>query len=57
MHVSSTIYCPQGNGQAESTNKVISKLLTKLVDEKKINWDEHLSTIVFSYRTTYKVAM
>jgi hypothetical protein len=56
MHVSSTIYCPQGIGQAYSTNKVISKLLTKLVDEKKINWDEHLSTIAFSYATTYKVA-
>jgi len=36
-HVSSNIYCPQGNGQAYSTNKVIGKLLTKLVNEKKKN--------------------
>ncbi len=41
-HFSSTTYYPQGNGQVESTNKVISKLLTKLVDEKKIDWDEYL---------------
>jgi len=34
-HVSSTTNYPQGNGEAESTNKVISRLLTKLVNEKK----------------------
>jgi hypothetical protein len=30
--------------------------LTKFVTKNKINWDEHLPTILFSYRTTYKVA-
>jgi hypothetical protein len=39
-----------------STNKVIGKLLTKLTNEKITYWDEHLSTILFSYRTAYKVA-
>ncbi len=34
-HVSSTTYYPQGNGKTKSTNKVISRLLTKLVNEKK----------------------
>jgi len=33
-HVSSTTYYPQGNGQAEFINKVIARLLTKLVNEK-----------------------
>jgi hypothetical protein len=55
-HDSSTTYYPQGNGQAESTNKDIGRLLTKLVNENKIDWDEHLSTIFFSYRITYQVA-
>jgi len=55
-HVSSITYNPQGNGQVESTDKVISRLLTKLVNEKKTNWDEHLSTILFSYKIAYKVA-
>ncbi len=31
IHMSSTVYYPQGNGQAESTNKVFGTLLMKLV--------------------------
>jgi hypothetical protein len=54
--VSSTTYYPQGNGQVESINKVLGTLLTKLVSENRTNWDEHLSTVLFSYKTTYKVA-
>jgi hypothetical protein len=33
-HVSFITYYAQGNGQAESINKVIGRLLTKLVNEK-----------------------
>ncbi len=33
-HVNSTTYYPQGNGQAESTNKVIGRLLSKLLMTK-----------------------
>jgi len=54
--VSSTTYYPKGNGQAQSTNKVLGILLTKLINENKTNWDEHLSTMLFSYRSAYKVA-
>jgi hypothetical protein len=54
-HVSSTTYYPYGNGQAKSTNKVLKTLLTKLVNENKTNWDEHLSTMLFSYTFAYKV--
>jgi hypothetical protein len=32
-------------------------LLTKLINENKINWDEHLSTMLFSYKITYNVAI
>ncbi len=55
-HVTSTTYYPQGNGQAESINKVLGTFLTKLVIENKTNWDEYLSTTLFSYGTAYKVA-
>src|SRR5450759_108928 len=55
QHRTSTTYYPQGNGQAESTNKVIGHLLSKLVNEKRTDWDEHLHTVLFSYRTAYKV--
>ncbi len=27
-----------------------------MVNEKRTNWDEHLSTILFSYKIAYKVA-
>jgi hypothetical protein len=43
-----------GNDQIESTNKVIGLLLIKLVNDKKINWDEHLYTILYVYMTTFK---
>jgi len=33
--VSSTTYYPQGNGQVEFTNKVIGRLLIKLVNGKR----------------------
>ncbi len=55
-HVSSIIYYPQGNGQTKSINKVLGTLLTKLVIENIIDWDEHLSTMLFSYKITYEVA-
>jgi hypothetical protein len=49
--MSFTIYYLEGNGQDEFTNKVLWTLLTKLVNENKTNWDEHLSTMLFSYKT------
>jgi hypothetical protein len=55
-HVNFTTYYPQGNGQDESTNKRLGTLLTKLVSENKTDWDEHLSIVLFSYITVYKVA-
>ncbi len=56
-HVSSTTNYPQGSGQVEFTNKVLGTLLTKLVSENRIDWDEHLFTMLFSYRITYKVTI
>jgi hypothetical protein len=54
-HTNSIIYYPQGNGQVEFTNKNFGTLLTKLVNENQNDWDEHLSIILFYYRTTIKV--
>jgi hypothetical protein len=50
--VNSTTYYPHGNGQAKSTYKVLGTLLTKLVNNNKTDWDEHLPTILFSYVIT-----
>ncbi len=54
-HISSIVYYLQGNGQVESINKAFGTLLTKLINENWNDWDEHLSTLLFSYWTTYKV--
>jgi hypothetical protein len=45
-------YC---NGQTKSTNKMISSLFIKLVNENCTNWDEHLHTVLYVYCTTFKV--
>ncbi len=31
--------------------------MTKLISENRTNWDEHLCTMLFSYRIAYKVAI
>jgi uncharacterized membrane protein len=36
-------------------NKVIGLLLTKLVNENRTDWDEHLHIILFAYRTAFEV--
>ncbi len=54
--LNSITYYPQGKGHVESTNNVLETLLTKLVNENKTNWDEHLPTVLFFYKTKYKVA-
>jgi hypothetical protein len=46
--MTSTIYYPQGNGQAKSTNKVICLLRIKLVNENHIDWDEHLHMVLYA---------
>jgi hypothetical protein len=35
---------------------ILRTLLTKLVSENRTNWDEHLSTMLFSYKTTREIA-
>jgi len=35
----------------------LGTLLTKLVSEINLDWDEHLPTILFSYITTYKIVI
>jgi hypothetical protein len=54
-HTNFIVYYPQTNGHSEFINKVFGTLLTKLVNENRNHWDEHLSTILFSYRIAYKV--
>ncbi|XP_070026060.1 uncharacterized protein [Nicotiana sylvestris] len=45
-----------GNGQAESTNKVIINNLKKRLEESKGNWPELLPSVLWAYRTTAKTS-
>ncbi len=55
--MSSTTYYIYGNGQVVSTNKVFGTFLTKLVTENKINCDEYMLIVLFSYIIAYKVSI
>ena len=52
MNRFSTPTYPQGNGQAETVNKVIVSGLKKRLDDAKGRWVEELSHILWTYRTT-----
>jgi hypothetical protein len=54
-HTNFIVYYPYGNKQVESSNKVFGTLFTKLVNKNLNDWDEHLSTILFSYKIAFKV--
>ncbi|RYA79198.1 hypothetical protein DD594_27955, partial [Enterobacter cloacae complex sp. 4DZ1-17B1] len=54
-HRKSTPYYPRCNGQAESSNKTIKTILTKVVQKKPDQWDLKLQTALWAYRTAYKV--
>ena len=55
MHKKSSTYHPQANGQAESSNKVLIKILKKIVSENKTDWDQKLDLALWSFRIAYKV--
>uniref|UniRef100_A0A2N9J2B4 Uncharacterized protein n=1 Tax=Fagus sylvatica TaxID=28930 RepID=A0A2N9J2B4_FAGSY len=50
-HFSSPAY-PQGNGQTESSNKIILNGIKKRSEEAKGRWVEELPTILWTFRTT-----
>ena len=43
---------PQGNGQAEATNKVIVSGLKKRLDDAKGRWVDELPCVLWTYHTT-----
>jgi hypothetical protein len=55
-HDKSITYYPLGNGQLESTNKILKQILTKLVNVNGNDWDIMLPTTLWAYQTTYKIS-
>ena len=54
-HRKSTTYYPRCNGQAESTNKKLKKILTKMAQTVQGTWNIHLQFALWAYRTAYTV--
>lgn len=52
QHRFSTPYYPQGNGQAEASNKTILKILKKTVNEVRNDWRIQLNLALWAYRTS-----
>ena len=50
----STPAYPQGNRQAEASNKVIVNGLKKILDDAKGRWVEELSHVLWAYRMTLR---
>ncbi|CAL2247650.1 unnamed protein product [Prunus armeniaca] len=55
-HRRSTPYYPQGNGQAEATNKTILRIVSKMVYEYEGGWSTHLPDALWAYRTSPRSA-
>jgi hypothetical protein len=49
VHHKSTTYYLQGNGHAKLTNKTLGKILAKLVNVNRTNWDAMLFTTLWAY--------
>ena len=50
IHNKSTPYHPQANMQAESTNKTLYTIITKLVRTSRTDWKFHLQSALWAYR-------
>ncbi|XP_050242357.1 uncharacterized protein LOC126691348 [Quercus robur] len=56
-HRKSTTYYPQGNGQAKATNRVLLRILSKMVHEYEGGWIEHLLETLWAYQSSRKIAI
>nr|XP_023927047.1 uncharacterized protein LOC112038472 [Quercus suber] len=55
-HHRSSPYYPQGNGQAEATNKVLIKISSKMSQEYTEGWAMHLPDALWAYQKSPKSA-
>ena len=55
-HDSSTPYYPQANGQVEAINKVLKRMLQRMIGVHKRRWHLILYSALWAYRTSVKNA-
>ncbi|XP_073289309.1 uncharacterized protein [Primulina huaijiensis] len=54
--INSSSHYPQSNGQAEASNKVLIKILQKMMEENPRDWPRLLSETLWAYRTSKRAA-
>ena len=54
IHKKLAPYHPQANGQFESTNKILGTVLTKIISNKRFEWELKLHAALWAYRVAYK---
>ena len=57
VHKKFAPYHPQANGQAESTNKILCTVLTKIVGTSRTDWEMKLHSALWAYRVAFKTAI
>lgn len=57
LHKKSAPYHPQGNGQAESTNKILCTMLTKVIENSRMDWELKLQLALWAYHVAYKTGL
>ena len=55
-HRITSAYHPQTNGLTERFNQTLQTALIKIVNENQNDWEEHLSAVLFAYRTAVQKA-
>lgn len=55
-HKKSSVYYPQANGLAESSNKILVKILKKTVSENRRDWDLKLNSALWAFKIAFKVS-
>jgi transposase InsO family protein len=55
--IHSTPYYPQGNGLAKSPNKILIKIIKKMLEDNKKAWDSKLKFSLWDDRVTVKISL
>jgi hypothetical protein len=50
--INTSPYHPQTNGLTERFNKTLCQMLSFFVNDTQTDWDEHLSVVLYAYRTS-----
>ena len=57
VHKKLAPYHPQANGQAKSTNKILGVVLTKIISDKRFDWELKLHAALWAYRVAYETSI